>query len=293
MKKKRNLVYTFLKITITTILLYVVFSNIQFSEVWSILKIAKPAFLLLALICFVLSQLISANRLLNLFRWSGYMLSSKSNYTLYLIGMFYNFFIPGGIGGDAYKIYILNKEFKWSLKKLTSIIFIDRLMGLIAIGILINLLCFFVPYFSDENLIWILFLTLFVGLVSSFFFLKYLFPSFLGIYAQSLLLSIIIQILQCTCIVLFLISINETDEYIIYIISFLISSVLSIFSFSGIGIREMVFYQASNLFAFDSMKSVTIGLLFSVLTALVSLFGIYFHFNKSNNRFIKKLKSNF
>lgn len=280
MKKNRKLIFTFLKIAITFILLYIVFSNIPLNDVWIVLKKSNPILLLLALISFILSQLVSANRLLQLLKWSGFMLDSKKNYILYLVGMFYNFFIPGGIGGDAYKIYILNKENKWSVKKLTTVVFVDRLMGLIAIGILIIIFCFFIPYFKDQNLIWLLFVVLTVGLVSSYYFIKWLFSSFLGIFLKSVLKSIVIQLLQCICIVLLLSSISKTDDYLIYVIAFLLSSVLSIFSFSGIGVREMILYQASTLFAFDSMKAVTIGLLFSILTAFVSVFGIYFHFKK-------------
>lgn len=280
MKKNRNLIFTFLKIALTFILLYIVFSNIPLNDVWIVLKKSNPILLFLALISFILSQLVSANRLLQLLKWSGFMLDSKKNYILYLVGMFYNFFIPGGIGGDAYKIYILNKENKWSVKKLTTVVFVDRLMGLIAIGILMVLFCLFIPYFTTHNLVWLLFVVLAVGLVSSYYFIKWLFSSFLGIFLKSVLKSILIQLLQCICIVLLLSSISKTDDYIIYIIAFLLSSVLSVLSFSGIGVREMILYQASTLFAFDSMKAVTIGLLFSMLTAFVSLFGIYFHFKK-------------
>lgn len=280
MKKNRNLIFTFLKIALTFILLYIVFSTIPLNDVWIVLKKSNPVLLFLALVSFILSQVVSANRLLQLLKWSGFILDSKKNYILYLVGMFYNFFIPGGIGGDAYKIYILNKEYKWSAKKLTTVVFVDRLMGLIAIGVLIVLLCLFIPYFATENLVWLLFVVLAIGLVFSYFFIKWLFASFLGIFIKSALQSILIQLLQCICIVLLLSSISKTDDYIIYIIAFLLSSVLSIFSFSGIGVREMILYQASTLFAFDSMKAVTIGLLFSILTAFVSLFGIYFHFKQ-------------
>jgi glycosyltransferase 2 family protein len=276
-------VFTFLKIALTFVLLYVVFANIPLHQVWGIVQHSNPWLLIIALLCFIASQLVSANRLLHLFIWSGYALSPKTNTILYLVGMFYNFFIPGGIGGDAYKVYILNKDYHWPIKKLTSIIFIDRLMGLIAIGILMLLFCFFVPYFSENNLFWLLLLLLSLEMVFSYFFIKWVFPSFLAITTPSVLKSILIQLLQCICIVSLLSSISETGDYFKYVIAFLLSSVLSIFSFSGIGIREMILYQAATLFDFDAMKAVTIGLLFSMLTAFVSLFGIYFHFRKSGS----------
>ncbi|HAT76510.1 MAG TPA: hypothetical protein DCS19_06625, partial [Flavobacterium sp.] len=146
-------------------------------------------------------------------------------------------------------------------------------------------------FFTTENLIWLLIVLLVIGLVSSYFFIKWRFPSFLGITIKSILKSILIQLLQCICIVLLLSSISETDDYFKYVIAFLLSSVLSIFSFSGIGIREMILFQASTLLVFDSVKAVTIGLLFSILTAFVSLFGIYFHFNNTKIKSSKKLNA--
>ena len=278
MKRNRKLLFTFLKIALTVILLYVVFSSIQLHEIWIILKHSNPLLLFLAVISFILSQVVSANRLLSLFKWSDFFLGSKENYRLYLVGMFYNFFIPGGIGGDAYKVYILNKDYQWPIKKLTAVVFIDRLMGLIAIGILLLFFSFFIPFFTKENLIGLLVLLLVIGLVLAYFFVKKLFPSFLGITVQSVLRSILIQLLQCLCIVLLLASISETEDYLKYIIAFLLSSVLSIFSFSGIGVRELLLFQASTLLVFDSAKAVAVGLMFSMITAFVSFFGIYFHF---------------
>jgi len=35
--------------------------------------------------------------------------------------MFYNLFLPGGIGGDGYKIYLLNKLSNKSIKSLTTV----------------------------------------------------------------------------------------------------------------------------------------------------------------------------
>ncbi len=239
----------------------------------------------------MLSQWVSAQRLLTLFRAINFPLSQKSNYILYLIGMFYNFFIPGGIGGDAYKVYILNKEFGWSVKKLSAAIFVDRFMGLTAIGILITLFCMFIPYFKQEEFIWIFLVLITIGTASSFLLLKYVFPSFLTKFTKTLIQSIIVQLLQCTCVFLLLKSISVVDQAIIYVVVFLVSSVASIISFSGIGVREMIFYQAATIFVFDPATAVTIGLLFSIVTIFVSLFGIVFHL-QNTTEYVKKIPEN-
>jgi uncharacterized protein (TIRG00374 family) len=51
---------------------------------------------------------------------------------LFLIGMFYNQFLPGGTGGDIIKSYLLLKETKEKAGALLAVVF-DRLIGLVAL----------------------------------------------------------------------------------------------------------------------------------------------------------------
>lgn len=64
---------------------------------------------------FNISKIISSIRLNRYFKDINLSLSQTYNLKLYYLGMFYNLFLPGGIGGDGYKIYIikniLNKKF--------------------------------------------------------------------------------------------------------------------------------------------------------------------------------------
>lgn len=274
----------------TLFLLFLVFAKIPFQEILETLKNANLFFLSIGILTFLLSQWISADRLLVLFNANGFNLDPKSNYILYLIGMFYNFFIPGGIGGDAYKVFQLHKEFDWSVKKLSAAVFVDRFMGLTAIGILLLFFAFFIPFFKEENLIWTLPLLLILGIITSYFFIKHVFQTFLNAYIKTLFQSIAVQLLQCVCIITLLAAVTDIDSYLLYVLVFLISSVLSIFSFSGIGIREMIFYQASSFFLFDATIAVTVGLLFSALTAFISLFGVVFHLKKTESYVRKTIR---
>jgi len=273
---RKKLLSTFFKIGLSVFLLYFVFTKISFAEILETLRGVKPHFLILSIFAFILSQWISAKRLLIIFHKAGYNLSNGSNNILYLIGMFYNFFIPGGIGGDAYKIYILNKKFKWEVKTLTSAVFVDRFIGLTAIGILISLLSY--NLLQDKSLIWLIPIAVVIIIGVSYFFLKYFFLKFLRVFSKTLVISIIVQLLQIASVIFIIMSLDNHENYLNYILIFLISSVLSIFSFSGIGIREYIFYEASVLLEIDSSVAVTIGLIFSIITAIISLFGIVFHF---------------
>ena len=250
-------------------MLYLVFTKISISEIWNTIKSVKTHFIVLALLFFILSQWLSAKRLLLFLKEKQFYLSDKSNNILYLIGMFYNFFIPGGIGGDAYKVYILNKNFKWSIKTLTAAVFVDRFMGLTAIGILISILSF--SLLPSSYLFWLIPIAILIILGISYFFVKRFFNTFLNIFSKTLVYSLIIQLLQVGAVIFIILSLeNSVINFINYILIFLISSVLSIFSFSGIGIREYVFYEASIILNIDSSIAVSIGVLFSIITAIIS-----------------------
>jgi uncharacterized membrane protein YbhN (UPF0104 family) len=275
---RKKLLSTFFKITLSVFLLYFVFTKISFTEILETIKGVKPYFLIVAILFFLLSQWISAKRLLLIFHKIGYKLSPDSNYILYLIGMFYNFFIPGGIGGDAYKVYILNKTFQWEVKTLTAAVFVDRFMGLTAIGILISLLSY--NLLAYQWLIWLIPFAIIIIIATAYLFIKRLFPKFLQVFSTTLMISILVQLLQIASVIFIIMSLGTNENYSNYILIFLISSVLSIFSFSGIGIREYIFYEASLLLEIDSSIAVSIGFIFSIITAMISLFGILFHFKK-------------
>ena len=274
---KKKVISTFFKIGISLFLLYFVFTKISFSDIWATLRNVKLQFIVLAVVFFILSQWVSAKRLLQLFREVDYDISEKSNNILYLIGMFYNFFIPGGIGGDAYKIYILNKNFKWDLKTLSAVIFIDRFMGLTAIGVLIAILSYTIVPVEYFIFLFPIALILIIGI--SFLIVKRFFLKFSKVFSKTLLKSIIVQVLQILSVVSIIFSLEGDQlDYVSYIAIFLISSVLSVFSFSGIGVREYVFLEASLLLEIDSSNAVVIGVLFSIITAFISLIGIFYHF---------------
>ncbi len=273
---RKKLISTIFKIGVSIFLLYFVFTKISLVEIWSTLKDVKLLYILLSIVFFLLSQWLSAKRLLYFFKESGFNLSNQSNNILYLIGMFYNFFIPGGIGGDAYKIYVLNKNFKWKVKALTSAVFVDRFMGLTAIGILICLLGYnLIPL---PLLIWLIPILILIIVVISYFIVKRFFFKYLNIFFKTLLISLAVQGLQVLSVIGIIYSLESQVEYLKYVVIFLVSSVLSIFSFAGIGIREYVFYEASLILEINSSISVSVGVLFSIITALISLFGIIFHF---------------
>ncbi|AZA80509.1 lysylphosphatidylglycerol synthetase [Chryseobacterium lactis] len=265
-----------LKVGVSGVLLYFVFRKIPFSEIGKLIKTSNPLFLILALGVFGLSQMISSQRLLLYFHAQNFLIHKTDNFKLYLLGMFYNFFIPGGVGGDAYKIYTLHKKFRWNIKKLTKSVFCDRISGLFAIILLIEgLMTMMLSGALKLLIIPIVITTIFLARL---FFRTY-FPQFKNIFYQTLLYSLSVQVLQLVSVYFILKSLMQVDGMVLYFVVFLISSTLSIISFSGIGVREWLFMKAAQYFTFNPDISVSAAVLFSFITAIVAFAGLcFYHF---------------
>ena len=116
-KKYWNIIKLLLKLGFTTLLGYLVFQKIDFQQVKSIFMKSGPGYIIAALLSYFASQVISSWRLLGFLRSIGLHLGFGFNLRLYMLGMFYNVFLPGGIGGDGYKIYLLRKKFRFTYQK--------------------------------------------------------------------------------------------------------------------------------------------------------------------------------
>jgi glycosyltransferase 2 family protein len=229
-----------------------------------------------ALLAFVLSKWIAAFRLNKFLAATGVNISNRFNLKLYLLGMFYNLFLPGGIGGDGYKIFLLNKRFEVKAKNIFKGILIDRLMGLLALFCLASGLSAFIPVESIyKNFIWLsipVFIAVFYFLVSK------LFSAFLQIFSITLGLSFLVQLSQIISAIFILLAIGVFDQLNQYVFVFLLSSIVAAFpiTIGGIGSREVTFLFGAEIMQLNISNSIALSLLFYIITAIVSLAGIYY-----------------
>src|SRR5690606_20130981 len=108
-KKIWNILKLLLKLGITGLSLYLVSRKVEMEDIRQAFHNINLLFLLFAFLAFLVSQIISASRLNTLFKGVDLHISERYNFKIYLLGMFYNLFLPGGIGGDGYKIFLLRK----------------------------------------------------------------------------------------------------------------------------------------------------------------------------------------
>lgn len=93
------------------------------------LALSQPRILILGLALFFIQFILFA------FRWKLFVdqfshLEFKTAFKLTLIGQFFSFFIPGGVGGDVVKALELAKEHIASRSKTLSTVIADRVLGL-------------------------------------------------------------------------------------------------------------------------------------------------------------------
>jgi uncharacterized membrane protein YbhN (UPF0104 family) len=223
----------------------------------------------------VSSKLVAAFRLNIYFRNINVKLNEKVNLKLYWLSMFYNIFLPGGVGGDAYKVIVLNKTYQYPAKLLTAAVLLDRVTGVAGIGILSALYYFAV--FKGENFSWLLLASTIPVLITYYFVVKKFFPSFIASFWSTFWLGLAVQGIQVICVYCLMKALhlhgNETE----YVLIFLISSLVAVlpFTIGGLGAREVVFIWGSKHFLLNQDESVCISLLFYLIALTISLPGLF------------------
>ena len=273
-----KIVKLLLKISITGLSLYLVFLKVEVRDLKDAFSKSNPLYLFLAFIAFIISQIISASRLNTFFKGIGLNISAVYNFKIYLLGMFYNLFLPGGIGGDGYKIFLLRKKFSIKGRRLFQAIFFDRLSGLWALGLIISMLVIFIPHLGIPN--WIPFTVVFTGSIAYYVIMRRFFKDYSHNFFFTHFKALLVQSMQVISVIILLYALNHDGKFAPYLFMFLASSLVAIFPFTvgGLGARELVFVYGAQYFNMDQHLAVIISLLFYCISAILSLSGIYFVF---------------
>lgn len=281
-EKLRKRLITVLKIVVSAALIYFIFTKINLEDVVSTVKDSQPIYLILAMLLVVLSKVLAAFRLNLYFHQIDVRITQLSNLKLYLLGMFYNLFLPGGIGGDAYKGYVIQKKYQSGTKKVVGVLLLDRLSGMLLIFIYICILAMLLqqPIFQDIK--WLVAACIPLALFTFWLLNKKFFSYSLPVFWKSLGYSSLVQGTQLLCILCILKSLSITWDTVEYLFVFLVSSIVSVIplTIGGIGSREVTFLYGAKWLELDASSSISISFVFFLITALISLFGIVYHFKK-------------
>ncbi|WPU95953.1 lysylphosphatidylglycerol synthase transmembrane domain-containing protein [Mucilaginibacter sabulilitoris] len=263
-------------IVVTGGLLYWVFSKVPFAKIKFRLAHANRAWLTAAILCYVGSMLFSSWRLLSFFKSIGLKLDWRFNLRLYFLGLCYNVLLPGGIGGDGYKIYLLHKTYKLPTKKVFWAILFDRLSGFWAIGAIVVGLIILIPSFPYHLAIPLSIVS--VGSVIYYFIARKFFRDYTHNFFSGHLKAIGVQSMQLLAIVCLLLAQDFNGKFAPYLLSFLFSSLAAVipFSLGGGGIRDALFLTLARQFNLTEDMAVYLSFGFYLISIIVALIGIYY-----------------
>jgi uncharacterized membrane protein YbhN (UPF0104 family) len=270
-----------LQVLISAGLIVFVFLNLDMSQVKSLaLHPQRAPMLAAAFIAFNLSKIVGARRLNRYLRHAAVHLGEGENLRLYYAGMFLNLFLPGGIGGDGYKVLVLHRRHALPLRSLVTITLADRVGGML---ILLLILCMLVPMLS---LPWhaaavIVFTASSVTAIVAVFVLahRWLLRFDVGGIASVFASGMAVQFLQLICMGMLLAYLGApAADYLAYLAMFLMSSIAAVLPLSvgGLGVREATFLFGVGMFRLDPTYGVIASSWFFLITAVSSMIGALF-----------------
>eukprot|EP01037_Dinobryon_pediforme_P005030 gene5030-5079_t len=196
--------------------------------------------MLAAVAAYFCSMVASAWRLLSFFKSIDLRLDPRFNFRLYLLGIFYNLLLPGGIGGDG-------------------------LSGLWAIGLIVVALKIFIPQIEIHIAIP---LALFVvGSIAYYAAVKIFFKDFSKHFFKGHAKAILVQSFQ-----------DFHGKFAPYLLSFLLSALAAVvpITVGGAGAREYIFKALSDVFHMNVGLAVFLSISFYLISLLVALSGLYY-----------------
>jgi len=260
---------------VTLLLAWLVLRRVDISELGSMVRQSDPVFLLLAVLTYFSSFLASTVRSGLFLREADVVLGFGQGLRLYLLGVIGNLALPGGIGGDGYKLLRLRRSHDASGKRILKAFLLERVSGLWAIGAWLTALSWFIPGLPFRGLPA---LAGFLALSTTYaLLLRRLFPEHAGGWLRKHTLSLGIQGLVSLSVLCILSAQTRVFTPASYLFGFHASTVLSILNIglSGLGVREFVMGFTADVLGNDPVLSVFTASAFWVVSTVAALPGLW------------------
>jgi uncharacterized membrane protein YbhN (UPF0104 family) len=287
-----------LKALVSSLFLYLVFSKISITNFVKEIRVINVKMLILAAILYLSTMLFST------IRWLYFVKTKKSFlelFELYMIGTFFNLFMPGTVGGDVIKVYYLYKEENRKTEPLVSV-FMERYMGLCALMTISSIgLIFGYEYIKGTNITMLFCLTLSLFIIGTLFVVYFPYEKLYSKLERARLtirsyfsdiktilvtycLSLIVQ--GIGVIVVYILSKGLSIElnikyFLIFIPLITVISMLPV-SLSGFGVREYSFFYLFGKFGVPQEKAVGLSLMWFFTMIITGIIGMFFYLFKKN-----------
>ncbi len=119
----------YLRIFISGIIIFYLLYKVNLPDLFNTLKTAEIQYLIFAFFFGLLGTAICTYRWMTLTTIQDIDVSLRQLFYFYLVGVFFNNFMPSTVGGDLVKMYGLGRQKKNNIAAVSSV-FMDRYVGL-------------------------------------------------------------------------------------------------------------------------------------------------------------------
>ena len=123
------------RIIVGVALLSYLFHKVDIAHVWEGLRGVQPRYLIPAFVLILFGNLIGSIRWKVLLRAKGIEVPVRKLFSFYLVGFFFNMFLPTSVGGDVARAVDLSRHTRRTADSLSSIL-VERVLGLMALSIM-------------------------------------------------------------------------------------------------------------------------------------------------------------
>lgn len=274
-RKRKNLI-KLLKIFLGIFLIFLVFSKIDFRDVWAKIKDVEISYLLISMLMVFLAQCFSGLRMRYYLKKSGMFFAKIYAVSFYLIGTMLNNVVPGGIGGDGFKAFYFKKKYGFPWKKTILVVVRGRVSALFFLfltSIVVSLL--YIEKIDISNLEYILF----ASLVALFPIYIIIADKFLGEDVKTMVgafvYSIPVQLSYILALLSVLYSMGDMSDFLGYLLVYQVANIVAIIpvSIGGIGIREYIFIILAEHIGLDVGVGIAASLIIYSLYIFISISG--------------------
>lgn len=296
-----------LKVLISTSLLVLLISKVGGAAILSSILLSDPFAFLGAVCLYLLTTYFST------LRWQLLVpspIGARRLFSMYMIGAFFNAYLPGGIGGDAVKAYYLSRELAAAgghskaapleapLTLAIASVFMDRYIGFGTLLVInLGVLPFGISYLQRASsvvpLLWVIPVIVVLFVLSSLALFKFRLGQRIGFLARAyqyvhtyaakgstiakaVLYSAALQILVIASVYLLAQGLSLSVSFLALLIFVPIIIVFSMIpvSIAGIGLREGAFVFLLGALGVPPEKAITLSLLWFLSVFTAGLWGL-------------------